>query len=142
MFEISSMEEEYRKISNINRYINNVDRRVPCAPPTIQCIYELGIHEFDRAMEFVFIGLAHDLMVNRLISKIRVKIPRSGFATYTDKQHHKISADLLVIKWRVGIDKAKRTPQTTTHDNFRSALKPLTRRYRTDFLSQSLRRLN
>ena len=62
-------------------------------------------------MENVSIGMDQDLMVNRLISKVRVKITRSGFATYTDKQHYGISADLLAKKWGIGIDKAKRTHQ-------------------------------
>ena len=38
LFEISSMEEEYNTSSNLYRYINIVDSRVPCAHPTIQCI--------------------------------------------------------------------------------------------------------
>ena len=46
-------------------------------------------------MEFFPIGLDQELMVDRLISKVRVKRTRSGFATYTDKRHHGISADLL-----------------------------------------------
>ena len=93
-------------------------------------------------MANVSIGLAQGLMVERLISKIRIKITRSGFATYTDKQHHGISADILTRKWGIVIDEAKQTIQSTTQDNVRLALKPLTRRYRTDFLSQRLHRLN
>ena len=46
-----------------------------------------------------------------MISKVRVKITRSGFATYTDKRHHRISADILARKWGIGIDKAKQTLQ-------------------------------
>ena len=136
------MEEEYRKNSNFYQYINIVESRVPCAPPTIQCRYESGIHEFDRAMANFPSGLAQDLIVEILISKVRVKRTRRGFATHTDKRHHGISADLLAIKWGVGIYKSKRTLQLKTQDNVRSALKPLTRRYRTDFLLQRIRRLN
>ena len=65
-------------------------------------------------------------MVYILINKVRVRRTRSGFATYTDKQHHGISTDLLAIKWGIGLDKAKQTLQSTTQDNVRSALKPLT----------------
>ena len=71
--------------------------------------------------------------------KVRVKRTRSGFATYIDKQHHGISADLLAIKWGIGLDKAKQTPQSTTQDNVRSALKPLNWRYRTYLLPQRIR---
>ena len=58
-------------------------------------------------------------MVYILISNVRVKRTISVFANYTDKQHHGISADLLAIKWGVGLDKAKRTLQSTTQDNVR-----------------------
>ena len=77
-------------------------------------------------MENVSIGMAHDLMVDRLISKVRVKRTTSEFATYTDKQHHGISADILAREWGIGLEKAKRNLQSTTHDNVISALKPLT----------------
>ena len=93
-------------------------------------------------MDFFPIGLAQDLMVDRLISKVKVKITRSGLVTYTDKLHHGISADLLARKLGIGLDKSKQTLQSTTHDYVRSALKPLTRRYRKYLLLQMLRRLN
>ena len=93
-------------------------------------------------MENVSIGMAQDLMVDRLISKVRVKITRSGFTAYIDKRHHEISTDILARKWGVGIDKAKRNFQSTTQGNVRSALKPMTRWYRTDLLSQRLCQLN
>ena len=64
-------------------------------PPLIQCRYDLGIHEFDRAMENFSIGLAQDLMAEILMSKVRVKRIGSGYETYKDKQHHEISPDIL-----------------------------------------------
>ena len=95
----------------MHRYINTVESRVPCTPPTIQFRDDSVIHDFDRSMENVSIGLSQDLMVDRLISKVRFKRTISRYATYTDKRHHGISADLLEIKWRIGIDKEKRTLQ-------------------------------
>ena len=71
------MEEEYRTSSKFHRYINSVESRVPRAPPTIQCIYDSVIHEFDRSMENVSIRLAQDFMVDILIRKFRVKRIRS-----------------------------------------------------------------
>ena len=79
------MEDDYRTSSNFHRYINIVDIRVTCTPSTIQCIYDLGIHDFDRAMEKFSIGLAQDLMAEKLISKVSVNITISGFTTHTDK---------------------------------------------------------
>ena len=133
--EISSTEEEYRTNSIFHRYINIVQRRFPCAPPRIKFRDDSGINAFDIAMANVSNGLAQDLMVERLIIKVRVKITGSGFATYTDKRHRGISDDMLARKWRIGLDKSKRTLKSTTQDNVRSALKPLTWRYRTDLLS-------
>ena len=63
-----------------------------------------------------------------MIIKVSSKRTRSEFATYTYKQHHGISADILARKWGIGLDKAKRTLQSTTQDNVRSSLKPLTQR--------------
>ena len=136
------MEKEYRTSLNLHQCINIVDRRVPCVPPTIQCRYDSGIHEFDRAMTNFSIGLSQELMLYRLINKVRVNRTRSAFSTYTYKQHNGISAYILARKWGIGLYKEKRTLQSTTHDNVISDLKPLTQRYRTDFLSQSIRRLN
>ena len=82
------------------------------------------------------------MIVYRLISKVRVNRTRSGLATYTDKRHHGISADILTIKWGIGIYKAKRTLQSTTQDNARSALKPLKWWYRTYLLLQRIHRLH
>ena len=88
-------------------------------------------------MENVSNGLAPDLIVYILISKFRFNRTRSVFANYTYKRHHGISADLLSRKWGIVIDKAKWNLQSTTQDNVKSALKPLTRRYGIEFLSQT-----
>ena len=93
-------------------------------------------------MANVSIGLTQDLVVDRLIIKISVKITRSGFATYTDKRHHRISADLLESKWGIGIYKANSTLQSKNQDNVISSMKSLTRRYRKYLLLQRLRQLN
>ena len=71
------MEEEYRTSSTFHRYINIVESRVPCVPPTIQCRDDLVMHDFYRAMVNVSIGMAQDLIVDRLINKVRVKRTRS-----------------------------------------------------------------
>ena len=77
-------------------------------------------------MENFSIGMAQYLMVDILISNARVKRTRSGFETYTDKQQHGISDDLLERKFGIGLDKEKRALQYKTQDNVISALKPLT----------------
>ena len=59
----------------------------------------------------------------------------TGLSTYTSKQHHGISADILARKRGIGLDKEKRTLQSTTQDNVISDLKTLILRYIIDFLS-------
>ena len=93
-------------------------------------------------MEIISIGMDQELVVEILISNVRVKRTISVFVTYTDKQHHGISADILAIKWEIGLDKVKWTLQSTTQDNVISALKSLTLWYRIDFPSQRLSVLN
>ena len=102
------MEEEYRTSSNFYRYINIIESRIPRTPPTIQCRDDSGIHDFDIAMSKISIKLSQYLLVDILINNIRVRKTRSGYAAYTDKQHHGISADLLARKWGIVTDNAKR----------------------------------
>ena len=108
------MEEEYMKRSKIHCYINIVESIITSAPPTIQCRYDLLIHEFDIKMANVSIRLAQDLMVDILINNVSVRRTRSGYATYTDKQHYGISSDMLARKWGIGLDKANFNLQSTT----------------------------
>ena len=136
------MDEEYRTGSNFHCCINIVEIRVPCAPKTIQCRYDLVMNAFDIEIDNFSIGIAQYLMVDRLIIKVRFKRTRSGSSTYTDKKHYGIGADILAIEWGIRPDKANHTLQHTTQDNVRSALKPLTRRYRIDLLYQRLHILN
>ena len=46
-----------------------------------------------------------DLVVEKLISKVRFRRTRSGSATYIDKLYHGTSADILARKWGIGLDK-------------------------------------
>ena len=67
---------------------------------------------------------------------------RTEFTTITENRHHGVSPELLAQKWGVDVDKISNTLKRTTQNSIRSAILPLTRRYRTDFISQLLRRLN
>ena len=77
-------------------------------------------------MKNASIELVHGVMVGRLISNVRVRITRYGYANYIDKKHHEISADMLERKFGIVIDKTKLTLQSTTLDNVRSSLKTST----------------
>ena len=58
----------------------------------------MDIHDFDRAMVNVSIGLAQDLMVNRLIWNIRVSMNEKGYAIFTNERHHSVTPELLLGK--------------------------------------------
>lgn len=76
-----------------------------------------------------------DLLV--LLDNIRI-----SSAVSKDRRHHDIDAESLADKWECSIETARKTLDATTQLNVRSAIAPLTRRYRTDLLSQRLRRLD
>lgn len=63
-------------------------------------------------------------------------------AIVTDERHHVVSPEALAEKWGCSIQTTKSTLDVTTQMNIRSAVHPLTHRYRTDLLSQRLRRLD
>ena len=75
------MEEEYRTSPSSHRKINKIDIIIPSENPTIICKYVSGIHDFDKAMENVSIGLSQNFMVEILIRNARVRRTRIGYAT-------------------------------------------------------------
>ncbi|GFH56846.1 hypothetical protein CTEN210_13322 [Chaetoceros tenuissimus] len=76
-------------------------------------------HEFDRALARS--GLGPDQLSDRMVADVT-----------SNKRHHGTDANLLSRKWGIGLKKARDTIAKTTQFNIRSALLPLTRRYRTD----------
>jgi hypothetical protein len=60
----------------------------------------------------------------------------------TSDRHHEVTPELLSQKWGCGLSTAKNTLKYTTQFGIRSAIGPLTRRYRTDLLQTHHRRLN
>ena len=63
----------------------------------------MAIHDFDIAMVNVSIGLSRDIMVYRLIGKIRVPINKKGYTTVTNEGRHSETPELLVRKWGIGL---------------------------------------
>ena len=55
----------------------------------------MAIHDFGIAMVNVSIGLAQDIMMERLIGNIRVSMNKKGYATITNDRHHLVSPELL-----------------------------------------------
>ena len=93
-------------------------------------------------MSNFFIVLSQYIMVYQLISNVGVWRTRSRYASYTKKSHRVLSADLMAKKLGIGLENSKCTIESTTQYNVISDIKLVTWRYRTDLLSQRLRRLN
>ena len=79
----------------------------------------MTIHDFNRTMVNVSIGLAQDLMVDRLIGNIRVSMTKKGYAKITNERHHLLILELLVRKWGIGLEKEIYILKSTTQDCIR-----------------------
>ena len=61
----------------------------------------------------VLIGLAKDIMLDRLISNIKVSMTKKDYATITNKRHHLVTPELLAVKWGKDLEKAKEQLKAT-----------------------------
>ena len=73
-------------------------------------------------------------MVDLLIINVRVQRTRRGYKTYTNECYYVWSADLLGNKLGDGLDKSKRTFESTTQENFVSSIIPITLLYSKELL--------
>ena len=99
----------------------------------------MAIHDFYRAMVNVSIGLAQDPTMDRLTGNIRVYMTKKGYTKIKNERHHSVTPELLARKWGIGSEKTKDTLKSSTQNCISSSLLPLTRRYRTDLISQRAR---
>jgi hypothetical protein len=63
-------------------------------------------------------------------------------AAYSSTRHSRVTPENLSRLWKVGLETAQKTLRATTQDGIRTALHPITRRYRVDHLHLHRRRLN
>lgn len=68
--------------------------------------------------------------------------PKMIGALAAQHRHTKVSAEALSRMWNVGLETAQRTLRATTQDGVRTALHPITRRYRVDHIHLHRNRLN
>ena len=134
---ISSADRGKKPVSSSDDYRleqSPTSRNINCVGTKVEYKDNCNIHDFDRALAHT--GLVEDLITDRAIKSVNIH------ATYSDKRHHGTDPALLARKWGIGLQKAKDTLKVTTQLNIRSAILPLSRRYKTDMLSQRLRRLS
>ena len=72
------MEEDQRRNVFNFRSINQTRSQTPYYPPVTHIQKDMTIHNFDRDIVNVSIGFAQDLMVDRLIGKIKVSMTKKG----------------------------------------------------------------
>ena len=71
------MEEEQRRNFFKLKSINQVRIQTSCDPPVTYIQGDMTIHEFDRAMMNISIGLSQDLFVERLKGDIWVSMTKN-----------------------------------------------------------------
>ena len=83
-------------------------------------------------------------LLTSLVSSVRIKEQEKMAinAINSKSRHSEITPEELAAKWRIGIQAARDTLKVTTQHGIRHAVHPLKRRYRTDHMSLSYRRLN
>lgn len=129
------MEEEdfrpgYRTLASLNKHV---------IEPTNSVIRSV----YDIAMSSISPCLATDEFESQINQTVKISTGSMCISSMDSEQrHHTPSPESISQKWGCGIDTAKRTLEATTQDFVRSAILPLSRRYRTDLLQQDLRRLN
>ena len=98
------MKEEQRiNVFNL-KLINQVRSQIPCAPYITYIQDDIAIYDFDREMVNLPIGLAQDLIVDRIIGNIRVSRTRKGYATIKNKRHHTVTPEIFERKWGIGLE--------------------------------------
>jgi len=75
--------------------------------------------------------MADAISERRIIRSTNVDVP--GARTFvSNKRHSQVTSEQLSERWNIGLTQAKNTLQVTTQRGIRSAILPLSRRYRTD----------
>ena len=149
-FQISSLKEEQRTKHDwswehykldlpLSRLVSLVERPHGVQVPVFRD--DTFISDFDRGLCHASSGLAQDLAVDSLANSVKVQLQDSARIALasTEKRHHEVTKELLAKKWGISIARAEATLKASTQLSVRSAIMPLSRRYRTDLLSQRLR---
>ena len=74
-------------------------------------------------MENISIGLTKDLLVDRPVINVNFRSKIMGCVSYTDKRHNGVGSYILAKERFIGINKSKRTLESTTQERVRSAIK-------------------
>ena len=99
--------------------------------------------ESDLVLSQISDALTQPTLLPALVAGVQHRNPkRHVLAIATNDRHSEVTPEALSAKWQIGLQAAKDTLKVTTQHGIRHAIHPLKRRYRTDNMSLSLRRLN
>ena len=140
------MEEEIRytvPCLSVPRVISMVETPLTCIVETNLLRDHTDILDLDSCVDHVSVGLDQDLYAENLIELVKV---RYGYnlkisLAHTNRKHHEVTKDMLVMKWEIYNSKAKTTLEATTNMLVRHDILPLSRIYWTYLLSLRLRHL-
>ena len=85
-------------------------------------------------------AMAEAINEQRFIKSTQVDVPADR-TFVSSKRHSQVTSENLSERWNIGLQQAKQTMKVTTQKGVRSAIMPLSRRYRADLMYQQ-RRLN
>ena len=110
-----------------NSHTDTYDVNVTAFPedPQVSLDYPIG----DQILASVSSSLSELTLSRRLVSSVNV-----GMSKATGRRA-RISPEMLSKKWLISIEQAKETLKATTQHNIRQPVHPLTRRFRTDLIS-------
>ena len=151
-FQINSIKQETSDKRPLK--ICQIESTAPTAPNIT--LMPSTASSYDIAMANVSTTLCQDIFVSDLLDNVHVyqvssskstkptpaPLPDLQVNTFTHERHHRVTPEALAQKWNIGLNTARKTIKVTTQLGVRSAIGPLTRRYRTDILQNHLRRLN
>jgi hypothetical protein len=84
---------------------------------------------------YCFREMADAINQQRFIKMTHVDVPAAR-TFVSSNRHSKVTGENLSEKWNIGLSQARKTLQVTTQNGVRSAILPLSRRYRTDRMYQ------
>ena len=93
-------------------------------------------YEYDRMIGSI--NVVHsEFLVDSLVANITVESRKMTISsTFSSRRHSEFSAEEVSRKWSISLRRAKTTLGATTQHNCRTALMPLSKRYRTNLISQ------
>ena len=97
LFKILSMQEERHTSKFFIRMFSEKIR--PCIPDVSFIVYDIDIHNFDRAMINISTWYSNHILENQMITSVST--------TFTYKRYHNIGMEVLARKWVMGLKRAQ-----------------------------------